>query len=546
MKIKGIPVGTTMPRADLEQNDPKKADYVRGREAFIKESVDAAMTKAGEEFIPIGESNFGLNNTVTSKGYYIHAATQNDDGTWSLTLSMKQGKEDTEGMKMMWLKNYELSMKCSSSWYHRFAKIVSIKGNVVTVDSWPVDSKGNYIALGSFSDFDSRGIVATYYPDYGQVELCKYAVSFGYNNKVHTKGGFAAGGNNILRPSAGNAMAFGSQNIIEGSNAAAIGYNTKTNADNALATGMSTVAGGHSSFVSGYKAETEGTYSAAFNQETKAVGGNSVAMGLRTVANGGQQLVVGQDNLADDNDADSHFVVGVGKKVNGVINKKTGFRVKKSGETDICSNKVINVADGTNAGDAVNRGQLDSHVKSSNPHNITTTKIGAVSTGTFNSHANATNPHGITTASIGAVSEEKFDAHKEEFDAHISANNPHGTTWGSLKDKPITYLGKAVFTPSVLVEGTWRILPSAEQFAHAKFMIVTVSSSLTGDVFSVLVDMEQIPSAEANYREYPFHYGNSGPYWIALTRRYSWAIDFNVGSVASAAGCVPEKVCMYF
>lgn len=36
MKIKGIPVGTTMPRSNLEQTDPKKADYVRGRDAFIE------------------------------------------------------------------------------------------------------------------------------------------------------------------------------------------------------------------------------------------------------------------------------------------------------------------------------------------------------------------------------------------------------------------------------------------------------------------------------------------------------------------------------
>lgn len=33
-KIIGVTVGTTTPRANLNQTDPKKADYVRGREAL--------------------------------------------------------------------------------------------------------------------------------------------------------------------------------------------------------------------------------------------------------------------------------------------------------------------------------------------------------------------------------------------------------------------------------------------------------------------------------------------------------------------------------
>lgn len=41
MKIKGNTVGTTMPRANWNQTDPKKADYVVGKDA-----VDAAIKKA--------------------------------------------------------------------------------------------------------------------------------------------------------------------------------------------------------------------------------------------------------------------------------------------------------------------------------------------------------------------------------------------------------------------------------------------------------------------------------------------------------------------
>ena len=43
MIIRGNTVGTTMPRANWNQADPKKADYVVG-----KETVDAAIQKAQE------------------------------------------------------------------------------------------------------------------------------------------------------------------------------------------------------------------------------------------------------------------------------------------------------------------------------------------------------------------------------------------------------------------------------------------------------------------------------------------------------------------
>ena len=43
MKIRGNTVGTTMPRANWNQTDPKKADYVIGKEA-----ADAAIEKAQE------------------------------------------------------------------------------------------------------------------------------------------------------------------------------------------------------------------------------------------------------------------------------------------------------------------------------------------------------------------------------------------------------------------------------------------------------------------------------------------------------------------
>lgn len=36
MKIKGNTVGTTMPRTDFNQTNPKKADYLKGREDLLQ------------------------------------------------------------------------------------------------------------------------------------------------------------------------------------------------------------------------------------------------------------------------------------------------------------------------------------------------------------------------------------------------------------------------------------------------------------------------------------------------------------------------------
>lgn len=47
-RIRGNTVGTTMPRANLGQEDPGKADYVIGREEFLDEAVRTALAQAKE------------------------------------------------------------------------------------------------------------------------------------------------------------------------------------------------------------------------------------------------------------------------------------------------------------------------------------------------------------------------------------------------------------------------------------------------------------------------------------------------------------------
>lgn len=62
MKIIGNPVGTTMPRSNWNQTDPKKADYIKG-----KEDVDAAIKKAQDTADENAEDITNLTETVSEK-----------------------------------------------------------------------------------------------------------------------------------------------------------------------------------------------------------------------------------------------------------------------------------------------------------------------------------------------------------------------------------------------------------------------------------------------------------------------------------------------
>lgn len=48
MKIKGIPVGTTMPRSDWKQNDPKRADYIKNKPTDLLHGTDSSLSVSGK------------------------------------------------------------------------------------------------------------------------------------------------------------------------------------------------------------------------------------------------------------------------------------------------------------------------------------------------------------------------------------------------------------------------------------------------------------------------------------------------------------------
>lgn len=64
-----------------------------------------------------------------------------------------------------------------------------------------------------------------------------------------------------------------------------------------------------------------------------------------------------------------------------------------------------------------------------NPHQVTTTQIGALPSYTFTAHLNTTNPHNITRAMLGAAAADALAALETAFNAHAANSaNPHATT----------------------------------------------------------------------------------------------------------------------
>lgn len=65
MKIRGNTVGTTMPRANWNQSDPKKADYVIGKDA-VDAAIKAAQETANSGVTAAGKAQTAANNAQTA------------------------------------------------------------------------------------------------------------------------------------------------------------------------------------------------------------------------------------------------------------------------------------------------------------------------------------------------------------------------------------------------------------------------------------------------------------------------------------------------
>ena len=74
MKINGITVGTPTPRSNYNQTDPKKADYIIGREKIQKAiHIGSAFIYVGEDYGSYWNDGVDVTDTITYKPGFMAA-----------------------------------------------------------------------------------------------------------------------------------------------------------------------------------------------------------------------------------------------------------------------------------------------------------------------------------------------------------------------------------------------------------------------------------------------------------------------------------------
>ncbi|EAA9302508.1 hypothetical protein BHZ80_22985, partial [Salmonella enterica] len=127
-----------------------------------------------------------------------------------------------------------------------------------------------------------------------------------------------------------DAFSIGTDAQATGVNSTATGVNSRATGDESTAIGIKARASGKQSVVTGARASAEGMYSTAIGAISEATGANSVALGAYSVAD--------QDNQ-----------VSIGFKLTD----------PRTGKVESYTRTLSNLTDGTDAHDAVNKGQLD-------------------------------------------------------------------------------------------------------------------------------------------------------------------------------------------
>ncbi|EBM0568066.1 hypothetical protein DP643_27405, partial [Salmonella enterica] len=127
-----------------------------------------------------------------------------------------------------------------------------------------------------------------------------------------------------------NAFAIGQDATATGEISTATGQNAQATGNGSTATGQAAIATGPGSTATGQNAQATGNGSTATGQSAQAKGKNSVALGANSVAD--------KDNQ-----------VSIGQKITDAT----------TGAVSYITRTLSNLTDGTDAHDAVNKGQLD-------------------------------------------------------------------------------------------------------------------------------------------------------------------------------------------
>lgn len=356
---------------DCHGNDLTTLGNLFEEGAYVKAILD---TKNGRAYLQNADTNaylegrfdglFGKNNTVLSEssvafgegntvgllGYYW---SNIDFSTKTLTLSTEQGIPSTgqggdngDGIEVTWQPGDVVSI-VNNTKYEYCAKVVSIVGNKITLDSLPFGAVAQMDpAKLSFDDFS----IAVYdKPTEGIVDLGKQTAAIGLGNTASNWCAVAVGRDNVVQGQYGFAAGRGNTNKAYAGYSEGL-YNTQENTalyshveglQNTVsgkvshAEGASNQANGDYSHVEGYLVQADGwaahAEGAGYKDEKEVVHPN-IASGYASHVEGGA-YVNKTDGTVTKNQAtgDYSHVEGAGNEASGFYSHVEGIKNKASG-----------------------------------------------------------------------------------------------------------------------------------------------------------------------------------------------------------------------
>ena len=205
-------------------------------------------------------------------------------------------------------------------------------GSVAGNSDASLTTGANSVSVGTWSDYNGNGVL-----DPGETinaATGRMSSAFGVGNTASGDNSSASGYNNTASGIASNA--FGYRNTASGFTSSAFGYSNYADGDYSSAFGMLNTASGSHSSAFGLWNTASGNYSSAFGFQSQALQANSTALGYRAVAN-----VAGVVSFGHSASDLNIFGVAYGSDLNA---------------------RLIHVADGVDATDAVNLGQLNTAI----------------------------------------------------------------------------------------------------------------------------------------------------------------------------------------
>lgn len=162
------------------------------------------------------------------------------------------------------------------------------------------------------------------------------AIAAGSGTSARGTGAIAMGYQNVAEGD--GAVAIGDPNIATGKGAVAIGANNVANGNGSVAIGNGSIAAHSGNIAMGNAANADGSNAVALGSGSAALGNRSTAVGTGATAQGSDSVAIGYGSVANQSRTVSVGAVG-------------------------SERRVVNVAAGTGATDAVNKAQLDAEAQ---------------------------------------------------------------------------------------------------------------------------------------------------------------------------------------